>query len=150
MSEPIQYWCTPTRVHHRYTPGYQRQTHTCTCNGSVPTPWVRVWSWVPSLVPVPVPTAGIPVGDEQGGRAKVRATQVTKYHFRIQDWYDQSNPTISESPEPPEPPEPPGTIWFRLELTGTTGSVGTHSSELGSPLIDITTLFIPPCSIHSH
>ena len=75
---------------------------------------------------------------------------VTKYHFRIQDWYDQSNPTISEWPEPPEPPEPPGTVWFQLELTGTTGSVRTHSSELGSPLIDITTLFIPPCSIHSH
>ena len=75
---------------------------------------------------------------------------VTKYHFRIQDWYDQSNPTISESLEPPEPPEPPGTIWFRLELTGTTGSVGTHSFELSSPLMDITTLFIPPCSIHPH
>ena len=75
---------------------------------------------------------------------------LTKYHFRIWDWYDQSNPTISESPEPPEPPEPPGTIWFQPELTGTTGSVRTHSSELGSPLIDITTLFIPPCSIHSH
>ena len=44
------------RVHHGYTPGYQRQTHTCTRDGSVP-------------------AVGIPVGDEQGGRAKVRATQ---------------------------------------------------------------------------
>ena len=35
---------------------------------------------------------------------------LTKYHFRIWDWYDQSNPTISESPEPPEPLEQPGTI----------------------------------------
>ena len=37
--------------------------------------------------------------------------RLTKYHFWIQDWYDQSNPTISESPESPEPPEPPGTDW---------------------------------------
>ena len=75
---------------------------------------------------------------------------VTKYHFQVQDWYDQSNPTISESPEPPEPPELPGTIWFRPELTGTTRNVRTHSFKLGSPFIDITTLFISPCSIHSH
>ena len=34
--------------------------------------------------------------------------RLTKYHFRIRDWHDQSNPTISESPEPPEPP---GTDW---------------------------------------
>ena len=41
----------------------------------VPAVQVQVWSWVPSLVPIPVPAAGIPVGNEQGGRAKVRATQ---------------------------------------------------------------------------
>ena len=68
------------RVHHGYTPGYWRQTRTRTRDGSVPAPRVRVWSRVPSLVPVPVPAAGIPVGDEQGGRAKVRATQATAQH----------------------------------------------------------------------
>ena len=31
---------------------------------------------------------------------------MTKYHFQIQDWYDQSNPTISESPELLEVLEP--------------------------------------------
>jgi hypothetical protein len=87
------------------------------------------------------------VGQNSFQRCHHTCLELTKYHFRIRDWYDQLNPTISESPEPPEPP---GTVWFRPELTGTTGSVGTHSSELGSPLIDITTLFIPPCSIHSH
>ena len=71
-----------SRVHHGYTPGYWRQTHTRTCDGSVPAPWVRVWSRVPSLVPIPVPAAGIPVGDEQGGRAKVRATQATAQRAR--------------------------------------------------------------------
>ena len=65
------------RVHHGYTPGYRRQTRTRTRNGSVPAPRVWVWSQVPSLVSIPVPAAGIPVGDEQGGRAKVRATQAT-------------------------------------------------------------------------
>ena len=63
------------RVHHGHTPRYQRQTQIC--DGSVPAPWVWVWSRVPSLVPVPVPAAGIPVEYEQGGRAKVRATQAT-------------------------------------------------------------------------
>ena len=67
--------CLTNRVHHRYTPGYRRQTHTHTRDGSVPALRVRVWSWVPSLVPIPVPAVGIPVGYEQGGRAKVRATQ---------------------------------------------------------------------------
>ena len=70
------------RVHHRYTPRYQRQTRTCTRNGSVPAPRVWVWSRVPSLVPVPVPAAGIPVEYEQGGRAKVRATQATAQRAR--------------------------------------------------------------------
>ena len=70
------------RVHHGYTPGYRRQTHTCTRNGSVPAPRVWVWSRVPSLVPVPVPAAGIPVEYEQGGRAKVRATQATAQRAR--------------------------------------------------------------------
>ena len=41
---------------------------------------------------------------------------VTKYHFQIQNWYDQSNPTILELLEPPEPPQPPTTIWFQPEL----------------------------------
>ena len=69
--------CARARVHHRYIPGYWRQTRTRTHNRSVPALQVQVWSWVPSLVPVPVPAVGIPVGDEQGGRAKVRATQAT-------------------------------------------------------------------------
>ena len=70
------------RVHHGYTPGYWGLTRTRTRDGSVPVPRVRVWSQVPSLVPVPVPAAGIPVGYEQGGRAKVRATQATAQRAR--------------------------------------------------------------------
>ena len=55
------------RVHHGYTPGYWGLTRTRTHDGSVPAPRVRVWSQVPSLVPVPVPVVGIPVGYEQEG-----------------------------------------------------------------------------------
>ena len=65
------------RIHHRYTTRYQRQTRIHTHDGSVPAPWVQVWSQVPSLVPIPIPTAGIPMEYEQGGKVKVRATQAT-------------------------------------------------------------------------
>ena len=58
------------RVYHGYTPRYWRLTHTHTHDGSVPVAQVQVWSQVPSLVPVPIPAAGIPVGYKQGGRAK--------------------------------------------------------------------------------
>ena len=39
---------------------------------------LEVRSWIPSLVPIPV--VGIPMGYEQGGRAKVRATQAMAQH----------------------------------------------------------------------
>ena len=74
--------CTTSRVHHGYTPGYWRLTHTHTRDGSVPTLRVQVWSRVPSLVPIPVPAAGIPMGYGPGGWAEVRATQAMAQHTR--------------------------------------------------------------------
>ena len=60
-----------SRVYHGYTPGYWRLIHTCTHDdGSLPMPWIWVWSRVPSLVPIPIPMAGIPMGYKQGGSAE--------------------------------------------------------------------------------